>query len=185
MSMVGQSRLCWKPHITPSCKKFCSKLKFVRRIKGLISKVLEEIYYKAGIIPSITYCISVWGMCSPSLINSLEYVHIHAGRTIHKLKPSVKDNEVLSKIGWSPLQYIYKRRLATKMHEVYHNKVHQKLGSLFEKEVKQRTLRNKNNFCPINPKYETSRNCVRYQGPIIWNKLPNDLKEVESSEVFK
>ena len=71
------------------------------------------------------------------------------------------------------------------MHEVYRNKVHQKLGSLFEKEAKQRTLRNKNNFCPINPKYETSRNCVRYQGPIIWNKLPNDLKEVESLEAFK
>ena len=71
------------------------------------------------------------------------------------------------------------------MHEVYHDKVHQKLGSLFEKEAKQRTLRNKNNFRPINLKYETSRNCVRYQGPIIWNKLPNDLKEVESSEVFK
>ena len=190
------NRLCWKSHITASCKKFCSKLKFIKRITGLPAKVLEEIYYK-GIIPSITYCISVWGTCSPSLINSLEDVHICAGRIIHKLKPSVKDNEVLSKIGWSALQYIYKRRLATIMHEVYHNKVHRKsgfmhhnklhrkLGSPFEKEAKQRTLRNKNNFRPINPKYETSRNCVRYRGPIIWNKLPNDLKEVESSEAFK
>ena len=71
------------------------------------------------------------------------------------------------------------------MNEGYHNKVQQKLGSLFEKEAKQRTLRNKNNFHPTNPKYETSRNCVRYQGLIIWNKLPNDLKEVESSEAFK
>ena len=26
------NRLCWKPHITASCKKFCSKLKFIRRI---------------------------------------------------------------------------------------------------------------------------------------------------------
>ena len=47
------NRLCWKPHITASCKKICSKLKFIRRIKGLPLKVLEEIYYK-GIIPSIT-----------------------------------------------------------------------------------------------------------------------------------
>ena len=98
------------------------------------------------------------------MINSLEDVHIRAGRTIHKLKPSVKDNEILSKIGWSPLQYIYKKRLVTIMHEVYHNKVHQKLGSLFEKEAKQRALRNKNNFRPIYPKYETSSNCVRYRG---------------------
>ena len=109
------NRLCWKPHITASCKKFCSNLKFIRRIKGLPAKVLEEIHYK-GIILSITYCISACGKCSPPppppLINSLEDVHIRAGRTIHKLKPSVKDNEVLSKIGWSPLQYIYKRRLA-------------------------------------------------------------------------
>ena len=71
------------------------------------------------------------------------------------------------------------------MHEVYHNNVHQKLGSLFEKEAKQRTLRNRNSSRPINPKYETSRNCARYRGPIIWNKLPNDLKEVESSEAFE
>ena len=73
-------------------------------------------------------------------------------------------------------------KLAIIMHEVYHNKVHQ---SLFEKEAKQRALRNKNNFRPIYPKYETSRNCVRHRGQIIWNKLPNDLKEVESSEAFK
>ena len=164
------NKLCWKPHITASCKKFCSKLKFIRKIKGLPSNVLEEIYYK-GIIPSIIHCISVWGTCSLSLINSLEDIHIRAERTIHKLKPSVKDNEVLYKIAWSPLQYIYKRRLATIMHEVYHNKVHQKLGSLFEKEAKQRTLQNKNNFRPIIPRYETSRNCVRYRDPIIWNKL--------------
>ena len=58
---------------------------------------------------------------------------------------------------------------------VYHNKVHQKLGSLFEKQAKQRALQ----------KYETSRNCVQYWGRVIWNKLPNNLKEVESSEAFK
>ena len=52
------NRLCWKPHITARCKNFCSKLKFIRRIKDPPEKVLEEIYYK-GIIPSITYCISV------------------------------------------------------------------------------------------------------------------------------
>ena len=37
----------------------------------------------------------------------------------------------------------------------------------------------------IQCKSEVGRNGLRYRGPLIWNSLPNDLKELENTQTFK
>ena len=34
-------------------------------------------------------------------------------------------------------------------------------------------------------KSEVGRNCLKYRAPLIWNSLPNDLKELENAQIFK
>ena len=51
-------KLNWKSQIDQVVKKFSGKLKFIKKMKRLPVKVLEEIYFK-GIIPCVTYCIAV------------------------------------------------------------------------------------------------------------------------------
>jgi len=53
-------KLNWKPQVKALHIKFGGKLKFLKKFKGLPSSVLEEIYFK-GIVPSIIYCIAIWG----------------------------------------------------------------------------------------------------------------------------
>ena len=88
-------KLNWKPQVKALHIKFGGK-----RFKGLTSSVLEEIHFK-GIVPSITYCIAIWGSCSPST------------KLIHKLPSETPDSDVLDLVKWKPLGYIYKRRLAS------------------------------------------------------------------------
>ena len=89
-------------------------------MRGLPSHVLEEIYYK-GIVPSITYCIAVWGSCSPATFNALEQLHIKAAKLIYKLPSETPDDNVLQIAKWMPLSYMYKRRLASIMYQAYNN----------------------------------------------------------------
>ena len=107
------------------------KLKFLKRFKGLPSSVLEEIYFK-GIVPSITYCIAIWASCSPSTFKVLEHLHLKAAKLIHKLPSETPDSDILDLVKWKPLGYIYKRRLASIMYQVFHSSLPDQLTALFE-----------------------------------------------------
>lgn len=75
------------------------------------------------IVPSITYCIAMWGSCSPSTFYILEHLHLKATKLVHKLTTETPDTDVLDLVKWKPLVYIYKRRLASIMYQIYHNSV--------------------------------------------------------------
>ena len=47
-------------------------------------RVLKEVYFKT-IIPSVVYCIFVWGNCSIPLFQRTEAIHTRAVRLVHKL----------------------------------------------------------------------------------------------------
>ena len=66
-------KLNWKPQVKALHTKFGRKLIFLKMFKALPSSVFEEIYFK-GIVPSNTYCIAIWGSCSPSTFNILEHL---------------------------------------------------------------------------------------------------------------
>ena len=74
-------------------------------MRGLPSHALEEIYYK-GIGQTITYCIAIWGSCSPAIFNTLELLHIKAAKLIYKLPSETPDDNVLQIAKWMPLSYI-------------------------------------------------------------------------------
>jgi len=99
-------------------KSYSAKLLQLKRLRYLPKSVLEKIYYQS-IVAGVVYCMPVSGTCSPSKFNELELIHERAARIILNLPRNVN---VIQKANWRPLQYIYKKRVATLMHGVYHEK---------------------------------------------------------------
>ena len=62
----------------------------------------------------------------------LEHLHLKAAKLIHKLPSETPDSDVLDLVEWKPLGYIYKRRLASIMYQVFHNSLPDQLTALFE-----------------------------------------------------
>ena len=83
-------------------KVFCTKVGQLRRMSYLPVNVQEEIYFK-NIITAVTYGLSVWGTCSPSLMSDIEKIHQRAARIIHKIPKSIPDNEVLHTVNWDEI----------------------------------------------------------------------------------
>ena len=142
--------------------------------------VLEKIYYQS-IVAGVVYCIPVWGTCSPSQFNKLKLIHERATRIIFNLP---RNANVLQKANWRPLEYIYKKRVATLMHDIYYEKAPTDLLNLFEKQSQTRT-RQKHCFQIFGPKTEIGRTALRYRRPITWNALPTETKECKSRNAFK
>ena len=63
------------------------------------------------------------GSCSPSTFYILEHLHLKATKLVHKLTTETPDTNVLDLVKWKPLVYIYKRRLASIVYQIYHNSV--------------------------------------------------------------
>ena len=74
-------RLSWSEHVSQVRKTFVHKVKAMKRMKYQPVKTLQETYFKT-IIPSLTYCILIWGNCSTALFSSLESTHSRAARII-------------------------------------------------------------------------------------------------------
>ena len=175
LGITIDNKLSWKPQVEAMCKKFSSKLKFLKRLKRLPSHVLEEIYYK-GIISSVTYCIAIWGTCSVPLFNDIEKLHIRAAQLIHRIPETTVDHEVLRIANWKPISYIYKCCLATIMHQVCYNNTPDLVKDLFAKRTSGRNLRTTECFELKQPRTEYGRVSVKFRGPQIWNSLSKSLK---------
>ena len=123
----------------------------------------------------------VSGTYSPSQFNELEVIHESAARIIFNLPRNVN---VLQKANWRPLEYIYKKRLATLMHDIHYEKAPTDLLNLFEKQSQTRT-RQKHCFEIFRPRSEIGRTALRHRGPITWNALPTETKECKHRTTFK
>ena len=102
LGVTLDNKLCCTPHIKSISTNFNAKLHKLKQMKTFDHTTLETIYFKS-ILPSATYCISLWG-CLKSL-QDLEDSHIRA--------------EALSKAKWYSLSYLYKKRLAGIAYQAY------------------------------------------------------------------
>ena len=179
------NKLDWKPQVQNTCKSFSKKLGALKRMRRLPTKVLEEIYYTT-IIAKTTYCISVWGNCSEATFNMLEDNHARAARLIHNLPRNLSNEESLARANWQPISFLYKRRLLTLMHQIYHGTADKSIAQMFQKKdpEKQRT-RNKLQFEVKRYNTKTGRNSFTYKATMIWNSIPDQIKEAENVQNFK
>ena len=136
------------------------------------------VYYKT-VIPCITYHIAIWGNCSPVLFDKVENIHARAATVTHKLPSEFPNERSLSMANWEPLSYIYKKRILSVMHQIYYDNTQSDIKNLFvKKEQNSYDTQKKFQFEVQRYKSETGRNSLRYRGPLIWNSVSNELKNI-------
>ena len=142
----------------------------------------KSIYFK-GLLPNATYGISVWGTCSPGVLELLEKVHRRAAKIIHSIANTTSETEILKEPKWKSIFYMYKRRLTTLTHQAYYERAPEVINQLVIKEI--RTLRDNRKINLTRPRTEIGRKSFRHRAAILWNSLPESAKTIESKESFK
>ena len=125
------NKLIWGYHIKDLTTSVSKKVKQLRRFKNLPSQILEPIYFK-GILPSVTYGISVWGNCSEAKLGGLEKIHLSTAKLIFKqhIPPS-----------WKSINYFYKKRLLCLTHKAYYGICPEKVATIIKKSPNLRNMR--------------------------------------------
>ena len=184
LGVTIDNSLKWNVQVKNIVKSYGAKLSQIKRMKYLPKNVLVEIYYKS-IIANVTYCITVWGTCSPPLFEALEHIHVRAAKLIYDIKDEkLTDEQILQKVGWRKLEYIYKRRILSVMYDIYYNKTPSTLTDMFSK-GNNSTTKQRLNFQIKRPRTEQGRASLLYRGPLTWNLIPHEIKSNPSKETFK
>ena len=176
------NHLRWESQVKKLTKPFSAKVGQLRKMSYLPIKVKEEIYFKT-IISTVTYGIIVWGTCSPSLMKDIERIHVRAVKIIHRLPRHISDEDALEAAKWDKIEYIYKRKVLSKMHKIFYGECPEVLRSHFtqdnkcDKECKRLTT-------PRCTK-EIGRTSIKYRGPLLWNSLPLNIRSTENFHTFK
>ena len=183
LGVIIDDNLKWDIHVQKATMSFSVKVKKLYEMRGMSKSTLSTIYFK-GILPSVLYGILIWGNCSPTLLSKVEKVHIRAARFINRVKKSVPDIYVLSRVGWKEIIYYYKKSIACKVYKIYNGLSSPLLSGLIEKSDSRK---NRNSFKINQPsfKYVDQKRSFNYRAAIVWNNIPLDIRQKDSYDAFK
>lgn len=94
LGVTIDDKLQWNDHLSSITKFFPIKIKKLYSMRMLSIKSLNTINLQ-GILPSVTYAISLWGNCADNLIDQLDNLHIKAARFVHRIHKNIPTNKVL------------------------------------------------------------------------------------------
>ena len=150
-------------------------------MRFLNQKHSRDVYFK-GIIPSVLYCIAIWGSCTKVNMDKINSIHLKAARFIERLKKSVPDCDVLYLAKWKSIPWYYKRRSMCITHKLFYGNDPNK--NLIERKPINRNLRNILQIKKRQFNYVKYKNSFSYRSPSIWNKLDNKIKNLDY-DLFK
>jgi hypothetical protein len=190
LGVTIDSRLSWSPHINELCKKLSQKVSALKRLSAFIPNALLLKVYISNIQSITDYCCTVWGnsaKCNLDRVMAYQKRAIRIVSGIHDYNISAID--LMKSLG---LQTVYERVhyfTSLIMFKCISGQAPNYLCDHFtlQADLHSYETRNSSNGCLALPKpnKEIFKQSLLYNGPKIWNSLPNDLKNAMSKILFK
>ena len=177
--------LKFKTHITKLCKNANRKISALIRIRNMITKKQTEILVNSYILSHFCYCPLIWMFCGKTEYNLLEKTH---KRALKVLNCDFASNyqQLLEKSNTVSIHVTHLQFLMTEIYKTINLLNPKFMNQIFKTKTGTYALRD-NNLLVIE-KARTEMHGVRcssFKGAVIWNKLPNPLKNAKSINVFK
>ena len=129
LGITIDKNLVWKKQLEKVLKHFRTKIKMLKRMSVLGKEVLTKFYYST-IIPSVLYNITVWGN-NCTAISKLDELHAKAAKLIYGLPQHMSNIDAILAVGWTTIQYLYKRRVLCLMLKIFYQKIDPQIISMF------------------------------------------------------
>lgn len=183
-----EENLGWNNHFQHVCKKVSSYIWLLSKIKSYLSLEHRSLFYNSYIQPHFNYCNTIWGNSSNYNVSKLTQLQRRACKLIlennyENLESARKKLNILSFD-----QNVFVNKAKT-MFKVANNLIPQYIVGLFQRRadsLPNTSLRSVSNlnFTIPRPKSSMFKTSLSYSGPVIWNAIPSEIKNVGSVSVF-
>ena len=189
LGVYVDNNLTWSEHIKHLSRKITSSIWLLSKIKKFLSQGHRVQFYKSYIQPHIDFCNIVWG--SSSETNKLKIFKLQKRACRVILDYNVDDiHEAMKTLK---IMSIYDRlyiRKAKFMYKVANNITPTYITENFtprNNDVNTTILLRSSTagcFVPPKPRTEYFKNSLRYSGCLVWNSLPQEVKNAQTQETF-
>ena len=183
------NRLAFDIHIENICKKICSGIGVIKRLKPFVPMRSLTRLYKALIQPYFDYCSPLWDTCGKVLKDKLQVLQNRAARVITGARFDTNSAKVLESLQWTTLDVRRDKLKSVFLYKVLNEQSAPSLRQAFVKNKdlnREYNLRSNDNDLAL-PKPETNflKRSFRYSAAKLWNSLPSEVKGASSLYHFK
>ncbi|KAK3096760.1 hypothetical protein FSP39_003001 [Pinctada imbricata] len=175
-------------HIDEVCKAITQKIALLRRIKKYLGLQHRVLYYNAYILPSIDYCLTIYGNASKSHLDRILKLQKSAARVIMDAPPDTPSQPLFDELDWLNIydRCIFNKRVL--LFKIFNNQAPSYLLDLFSEtsnsNYQLRSITDRDLSIPRH-KTEFYKRSLQYSGVILWNELPTHIRLSNSLPTFK
>jgi len=188
LGLYIQDNLRWSIQIKKLSAKIAPHVGMISKIRHYFSQKVVLMYYYAFIHSHLSYAISIWGNTYTTALNPILILQKKSIRYLTFSNPISHSQPIFQLLNILPFHNLFQFSICIIMFKVKYNILLSKLmkdnilKSIHNHNTRQNL--NTNYFIQgINNNYGKFK--LSYLGPVIWNKLPNEIKSISSLAIFK
>lgn len=177
--------LNFNTHVSKLCRKAAKRLNCMGRLSKILSQECLIKIFDAFIRSSFSYCTVIWHFCGKRLSKKVEKIQERALRLTYQDFRS-DYMLLLENSGRHTLYDIRVKNIAVNVFKVLNNLLKPVKHDFYVYKGNSYSLRNVKSLERPNVNTITyGRHSLRYEGVVIWENLPNNVKLMESLIKFK
>ena len=188
LGVLIYANLTWGSHIEKLAKKITSGIAAIKRVRQFVPSAKLHLIYKALIQPHFDYCNVVLGNCGIKLADKLQKLQNRAARALTFSNYDADASQLFENLNWKNLSTQRDIHKALLVFKSLNGLAPEYLSSKFigRSNTIPYTLRDSANKLTIpQPRSNYLRNSFRYSGAVLWNSLPQTLRQAESLSNFR
>ncbi len=191
LGIYPDSNLRWEEHISKLCNTISPKIGLLHRLKKILPTDHVEMVYRSIVQPHIDYCITLWGYAANKYIKKVQSLQNRAARIITGNFDfyTTRGITLVKKLNW---QTVVQRRdyfTSLLVHKTLNGNAPSHMEDLFTYSnvinTRSTRLSDTNSLYVPRVNKKVFGQSVQYNGPIVWNALPQTLRDINDFNKFK
>ena len=187
LGITIDNKLTWKNHLDIICNKLSRNVGVLYRIKMLPTNILRMIY-NAIIAPFLDYGISIWGSAANIYLDRLFKLQKRAIRIVNHSPYLAHTSSIFYSLKLLNIYDIYiSTILVYSCFYVIENCYLRPLLKYYSLNcnIHSHATRNAANFHIPKTRKKISYKSIAYQGPVVWNSIPSEIRNSKTLKLFK
>ena len=195
LGIMIDSTLTWKGQVDKVCLSMSRTIGMIYKIRPYVNKKILLMIYYCLVYPHLTYAIEVWGNAGSTLINRIYILQKRIVRAI--LYKDIRDinyclppsDPLFIDLKVMKIHNIFRYRLLTFVFKCMNNLHTITFRNWFQfvSNVHKYSTRSVSTCNLYLPRVRTVRyglNSIKFNGPLTWNDLPNNIKNIRELSKF-
>ena len=161
------------------CKKLKQRLSGLSKLRRIMCKSSKSMVIQGTFQSVLCYCLPLFGGCSKTELNSLQTLQNGAARIALNLPSRSNRDEMFDTLYWLTVRQLIAFHTLLTIFRIRTTGQPEYLANILLHENRRGKIIIKNS------QLELYRRSFSYRGSVLWNKLPESLRNDDKEETFK